>query len=67
MKQYIRLFKFNMAYINSLFIAAGLSMMVSALFDGVTLSMIMPIADIIFTGKNNYSCLPAWLLKGICQ
>jgi len=27
-------------------------MMVSALFDGVTLSMIMPIADIIFTGKK---------------
>ncbi|HOU35867.1 MAG TPA: hypothetical protein PK562_01210, partial [Candidatus Omnitrophota bacterium] len=51
MKQYIRLFKFIWPH-KFLFVGAGICMLMSALFDGVTLSMIMPLADIVFTGKK---------------
>ncbi|MDD4940370.1 MAG: ABC transporter ATP-binding protein [Candidatus Omnitrophica bacterium] len=51
MKQYLRLFKFIWPH-KFLFLGSGICMVMSALFDGVTLGMIMPLADIVFTGKK---------------
>jgi len=51
MKDYIKLFKFVMPHLG-LFIGAGVCMLFSAIFDGVSLTMIMPLADIILTGKK---------------
>ncbi len=51
MKQYLRLFKFIWPH-KLLFAGSGLCMIMSALFDGVSLGMIMPLADIVFTGKK---------------
>ena len=51
MKDYLRLFKFVIPHIG-LFISAGVCMLFSAIFDGVSLTMIMPMADIVLTGKK---------------
>ncbi len=51
MRDYIRLFKFVRPHLG-LFIASGVCMALSALFDGVSISMIMPMADIVLTGKK---------------
>ena len=51
MRDYIRLFRFVRPHL-SLFIASGVCMGLSALFDGVSISMIMPMADIVLTGKK---------------
>ncbi|MDD5347504.1 MAG: ABC transporter ATP-binding protein [Candidatus Omnitrophica bacterium] len=51
MRQYLRLFKFIRPHLG-LFILAGGSMVLSAIFDGVSLGMIMPVGDIILTGKK---------------
>ncbi|MFA6384836.1 MAG: ABC transporter ATP-binding protein, partial [Candidatus Omnitrophota bacterium] len=51
MKQYLRLFKFIWPH-KFLFMGSGICMVMSAVFDGVSLGMIMPLADIVFTGKK---------------
>jgi ATP-binding cassette, subfamily B, bacterial MsbA len=62
MKQYLRLFKFIWPH-KIRFICSGICMVMSALFDGVSLGMIMPLADIVFTGKKIVipATLPAFL------
>jgi subfamily B ATP-binding cassette protein MsbA len=62
MKQYLRLFKFIWPH-KFLFMGSGICMVMSALFDGVSLGMIMPLADIVFTGKKIVvpARLPAFL------
>jgi ATP-binding cassette, subfamily B, bacterial MsbA len=64
MKQYFRLFKFIWPH-KFLFIGSGICMVMSALFDGVSLGMIMPLADIVFTGKKIVVpvTLPSFLAK----
>ncbi len=51
MKDLLRLLKFVRAY-RLLFVFAGICMAVSALLDGISLGMIMPLADIVLTGKK---------------
>jgi len=51
MRDYMRLFKFVRPHLG-LFIASGVCMGLSALFDGVSISLIMPMADIVLTGKK---------------
>jgi len=51
MKDYIRLFKFVKPYIST-FIIAGVCMGFSALFDGVSLAMMVPLADKVLTDKK---------------
>ncbi|MCK9595065.1 MAG: ABC transporter ATP-binding protein [Candidatus Omnitrophica bacterium] len=51
MRDYIKLFKFVIPH-SGLFAGAGICMLLSAIFDGVSLTMIMPLADIILTGKK---------------
>jgi subfamily B ATP-binding cassette protein MsbA len=51
MKQYLRLLKFIWPH-KYRFMAAVACMVMSSLFDGVSLGMIMPLADIVFTGKK---------------
>lgn len=47
----MRLFKFVIPH-TAIFMSAGVCMLLSAIFDGVSLTMIMPLADIILTGKK---------------
>lgn len=51
MKDYIRLFKFVRPY-TSKFIIASVCMGFSALFDGVSLAMLVPLSDKVFTDKR---------------
>lgn len=51
MKNYFRLFKFVKPH-TGLFATAVVFMVLAALLDGVSLGMIMPLADIVFTGKK---------------
>jgi len=51
MKDYIRLFKFVKPY-TSKFIIAAVCMGFSALFDGVSLAMLVPLSDKVFTDKE---------------
>jgi subfamily B ATP-binding cassette protein MsbA len=51
MKDYFRLFRFVKPYW-ALFLAAVLCMAVSALFDGVSLAMMVPLADKVMTNKQ---------------
>jgi subfamily B ATP-binding cassette protein MsbA len=51
MRDYIRLFKFIRPHLR-LFIAASVCMAISALFDGVSIGMIMPVADKVLTNKK---------------
>lgn len=51
MKNYFRLFKFVKPHAG-LFATAVVFMVLAALLDGVSLGMIMPLADIVFTGKK---------------
>ena len=58
MREYLKLFKFVRPHLR-LFVLAIICMILSAIFDGVSLGMIMPLADIILTGKK--MVLPAKL------
>ena len=51
MKQYLKLLKFLAPY-KGLFSLAVICMGFSAIFDGVTLAMIVPVADKILTNKQ---------------
>jgi subfamily B ATP-binding cassette protein MsbA len=51
MKEYLRLLKFLRPYIG-LLVVASLCMFFSTLFDGVSLSMIVPLADKVLTNKQ---------------
>ena len=51
MREYIRLFKFVRPHLK-VFAAAVVCMVFSALFDGVSLGMLMPVGDIVLTGKK---------------
>jgi subfamily B ATP-binding cassette protein MsbA len=51
LREYLMLFKFIRPHMR-LFAASGVCMVLSAIFDGVSLGMIMPVADIILTGKK---------------
>lgn len=51
MKDYIRLFKFVKPYTGK-FIIAAVCMGLSALFDGVSLAMLVPFSDKVFTDKK---------------
>ncbi len=51
MREFLKLFKFIRPHAG-LFALSGVCMILSAVFDGVSLGMIMPLADIILTGKK---------------
>ncbi len=51
LKEYLKLLKFAASYKGALLIA-GLCMGVSAIFEGVSLGMIMPLVDRVFTNKK---------------
>lgn len=51
MRDYLRLLKFVRPYIG-LFSIAGVCMIFSAIFDGVSLAMIVPLADKVLTNKE---------------
>lgn len=51
MREYLRLLKFVKPYLG-LFSAAGVFMLFSAMFDGVSLAMIVPLADKVLTNKK---------------
>jgi ATP-binding cassette, subfamily B, bacterial MsbA len=51
LREYLRLFKFIRPHLG-IFVLSGICMILSAIFDGVSLSMIMPLADIILSGKK---------------
>lgn len=54
MKDYLRLLKFVKPYWG-IFALAIVCMGFSALFDGVSLAMIVPLADKVLTNKKNHS------------
>lgn len=62
MRDYIRLLKFIKPYIG-LFSVAGVCMVFSAMFDGVSLAMMVPLADKVLTNKKIIipTKLPAFL------
>jgi ATP-binding cassette, subfamily B, bacterial MsbA len=51
MKEYLRLFRFLKPQ-SGLFALAGFFMMLSALFDGLSLTMLLPLADKVLTNKR---------------
>lgn len=51
MREYLRLLKFTRPYIG-LFVLAIICMVFSALFDGVSLAMMVPLADKVLTNKT---------------
>jgi len=51
LRDYLKLFKFVRPHL-SLFLLSSVCMVFSAIFDGVSLGMILPVADIILTGKK---------------
>lgn len=62
MRDYLRLLKFVRPYLG-LFSIAGVSMVFSTLFDGISLAMIVPLADKVLTNKKIIlpTKLPAFL------
>ncbi len=62
MREYLKLFKFVRPHLG-LFMLSSICMIFSAVFDGVSLGIIMPVADIILTGKKMIlpAKLPAFL------
>jgi subfamily B ATP-binding cassette protein MsbA len=62
MREYLRLFKFAKPYIH-LFSLAGICMFFSAIFDGVSLAMIVPLADKVLSNRRIImpAKLPAFL------
>ncbi|MFH1347201.1 MAG: hypothetical protein ABIH22_00745, partial [Candidatus Margulisiibacteriota bacterium] len=62
MREYLKLFKFVRPHLG-LFMLSSVCMIFSAVFDGVSLGIIMPVADIILTGKKMIlpAKLPAFL------
>ena len=51
MRDYLRLLKFARPYLGT-FLVASLFMGLSAIFDGATLTMIVPLADKVLTNKK---------------
>ena len=62
MREYLKLFKFVRPHLG-LFMLSSACMVLSAIFDGASLGMIMPLADIILSGKKMVlpAKLPAFL------
>jgi subfamily B ATP-binding cassette protein MsbA len=62
LREYLKLFKFVRPHLR-LFVISTVCMIFSAVFDGASLGMIMPLADIILTGKKIVlpAKLPAFL------
>jgi subfamily B ATP-binding cassette protein MsbA len=68
MKEYFKLLKFVRPYLGN-FVLAGVLMVLSALFDGASLGMIVPLSDKILTNKKIIipAKLPVFLSKWVDQ